>query len=200
MELSSETATDYADQRFKRLTYRSKIFARQKFDACTFEHCSFQETVFQSCRFNDCTFTDCDLRLARVPGSSFRNVMFERSNVTGVNWADGSWAKSGLLNSIGFRDCDISYATFIGLDLKKLVLTHCVAKDVEFSDANLTQADCTETDFFESRFVHTNLTEADFTHARNYAIDPMLNTLKKAKFSLPEAIALLRSLNIELIE
>ncbi len=200
MELSLDAGTEYVDQRFKRLICRNQILTRQKFDASTFEHGSFQETVFHGCRFNDCTFTDCDLRLARVPGSSFRNVIFERSNVTGINWADGSWAKSGLLNSIGFRDCDVSYATFIGLDLKKLVMTRCIAKDVDFSDANLTQASCAETDFFESRFVHTNLTEADFTHARNYAIDPSLNILKKAKFSLPEAIALLRGLNIELVE
>ncbi len=200
MELSLDAGTEYADQRFKRLTYRNQTITRQKFDACMFDHCSFQETVFQSCRFNDCTFTDCDLRLAKVPGSSFRNVIFERSNVTGINWADGSWAKSGLLNSVGFRDCEVSYDTFIGLDLRKLVMTRCIAKAVDFSDANLTQANCTETDFFESRFVHTNLTEADFTHARNYFIDPTLNTLKKAKFSLPEAIALLRGLNIELVE
>ena len=200
MELSPDAGTEYTDQRFKRLTCRAQVITRQKFDGCTFDHCSFQETVFQSCRFNDCTFTDCDLRLARVPGSSFRSVLFERSNVTGINWADGSWAKSGLLNSIGFHECDVSYATFIGLELKKLVMTQCVAKDVDFSDANLTQANCTETDFFESRFVHTNLTEADFTHARNYAIDPSLNVLKNAKFSLPEAIALLRGLNIELVE
>lgn len=41
---------------------------------------------------------------------------------------------------------------------------------------------------------------ANFIGARNYAIDPTQNTLKKAKFSLPEAMSLLRSLDIELID
>jgi fluoroquinolone resistance protein len=120
--------------------------------------------------------------------------------VIGVNWADGSWSKGGLLNSIGFDVCDISYSTFIGLELKKLTLTNCTAKDADFAEADLTQADCSGTDFAESRFLHTNLTEANFTDARNYAIDVALNVIKKAKFSLPEAVNLLRFMDIELVD
>ncbi len=37
---------------------------------------------------------------------------------------------------------------------------------------------------------------ADFRGARNYAIAADLNTLKQAKFSLPEAVALLHGLDI----
>jgi hypothetical protein len=40
------------------------------------------------------------------------------------------------------------------------------------------------------------LTKADFRKAFNYGIDFKFNNLKKAKFSLPEAIALLTSLDI----
>jgi hypothetical protein len=44
------------------------------------------------------------------------------------------------------------------------------------------------------------LTQADFTGATNYAIAASLNTLKKTKFSLPEAMSLLYSLDIILTE
>jgi len=44
------------------------------------------------------------------------------------------------------------------------------------------------------------LTEADFTGAKNYAIAASSNTLKKTKFSLPEAMGLLYSLDIVLTE
>ncbi len=108
--------------------------------------------------------------------------------------------ETGLLNSVNFVDCDLSYSVFIGLTLRKMIVTKCVAKDVDFAEADLTQADFTYTDLAESQFLHTNLTEADFTHARNYWIDAGLNTLKQARFSLPEAIALLRSMNIVLVE
>jgi len=40
------------------------------------------------------------------------------------------------------------------------------------------------------------LTEADLSKARNYLIDPGLNQLKKAKFSLPEAMSLLYNMDI----
>ncbi len=200
MEFSFDADTEYMDQSFKRIVYRNRETSRRTFDHCTFIHCSFQESVFGLCKFRECTFQDCDLRLIRVTGSAFRDTTFERSNVTGVNWTEGSWAKTGLLNSINFVDCDLSYSIFIGLTLRKMIVTKCVAKDVDFAEADLTQADFTHTDLAESRFLHTNLTEADFTHARNYWIDAGLNTLKQAKFSLPEAIALLRSMNIVLVE
>jgi fluoroquinolone resistance protein len=52
----------------------------------------------------------------------------------------------------------------------------------------------------ESRFLHTNLTEANFTDASNYAIDVQQNTVKHAKFALPEAVNLLRCMDIELVD
>jgi fluoroquinolone resistance protein len=42
------------------------------------------------------------------------------------------------------------------------------------------------------------LSGADLSQARNYMIDPGLNELKKAKFSLPEAMALLYNMDITL--
>jgi uncharacterized protein YjbI with pentapeptide repeats len=69
---------------------------------------------------------------------------------------------------------------------------------VNFAETDLTEADCTRTDFSEGRFLHTNLTEADFTGAAHYAIDATTNTLSKTKFSLPEAMSLLYSLDIVL--
>jgi fluoroquinolone resistance protein len=200
MAFSFDGDTEYSDQTFKKVTLRNSLVEHKTFDSCTFNNCSFQETAFQNCKFRDCTFIDCDLRLMRVMGSSFRDTTFKKSAVVGVNWVEASWSKTGLLESIGFTDCDISHSIFMGLELKRIVLTKCVAKNTDFAEANLTQADLTDTDFAESRFLHTNLTEADFTNARNYAIDIATNTIKKAKFSLPEAVNLLRLMDIELVE
>src|SRR5258706_4703988 len=126
--------------------------------------------------------------------------MYKQSNESMVNWVEAAWSKAALLDSIGFTGCDVSYSTFIGLELKKMLLTKCNAKNADFAEANLTGADLTHTDFVECRFLHTNLTEADFTFALNYAIDVTLNTVKKAKFSLPEAVNLLRCMNIVIVE
>ena len=75
-----------------------------------------------------------------------------------------------------------------------------MARNVDFADANLTQADLTGTDFYGSLFLHTDLTEADLTHAQNYHISASLNVLKRTRFSFPEAMSLLAALNIILVE
>jgi uncharacterized protein YjbI with pentapeptide repeats len=118
--------------------------------------------------------------------------------VIGLNWTEASWPKRGLLNSLRFVRCILNHSTFMGLPLKKAIFRECIAKDVDFANANLTEADCTNTDFSQSRFFHTDLTHANFSGAQNYAIAAHLNTLKKTKFSLPDAMALLYSLDIEL--
>src|SRR5947209_7882141 len=130
-----DTATEYTDRTFKRINYRNRVVDRCSFDSCTFTNCSFQETTFQNCKFRECTFSDCDLRLMRVTGTSFRETVFKKSAAVGVNWVDGSWSKTGLLESIGFIECDVSHSIFMGLELKKMVLTTCVAKEADFAEA-----------------------------------------------------------------
>ncbi len=136
-----------------------------------------------------------------MPNSTFRDVVFEQSKVVGVNWTEATWGlKGGILNSITFEESTLNYSTFIGIGLRGIKIKKCVAKDVDFADADLTGADFRETDLTDSRFLHSNLTGADFRNARGYAISPTLNTLKKTQFSLPEAMALLYGLDIILSE
>ena len=116
--------------------------------------------------------------------------------MVGINWSEASWPKRGLLRSIDLIRCAISHSTFIGLSLRRMQIAECLARDVDFTEADLSQADCRHTDFAQSRFLHTDLTKADFTGATNYAIAPNLNVLKKTKFSLPEAMSLLYGLDI----
>jgi uncharacterized protein YjbI with pentapeptide repeats len=77
-------------------------------------------------------------------------------------------------------------------------MTKCVAREADFTQCDLTRANFAGTDFAACHFWHTNLTEADFVGATNYAIAAASNTLKKTRFSLPEAISLLRGLDIVL--
>src|SRR5690606_13347999 len=70
---------------------------------------------------------------------------------------------------------------------KKLVKTNfldCSIKNAIFTDADLTKAVFNRADLAGTVFSHTLLKEADFTTAINYALDPALNVVKKAKFSL----------------
>lgn len=194
------TQTHYTDQVFEEVRLEQAELVSSEFYDCTFIHCSFVESVFRDCRFVNCVFQKCDLSLAQVPNSVFSVTRFEDSKVLGVNWTQADWSATWLRDPIGFFKCAISHSTFIGLSLREIRIRDCVAVDVDFRESDLSQADFAGTDLSESLFSNTDLTEADLSRARNYHIDPGLNVLKQARFSLPEAMSLLYSLDIVLTE
>jgi fluoroquinolone resistance protein len=193
----------YEDQVFKEITLNRQEFKEITFLGCSFIKCSFEESAFKACRFRDCHFKKCNLSLMKVDGTSFSNTSFEDSKTIGINWVKAAWGKTEihqLIKSIDFYQCVLNYSSLMGLTLVKINIQKCIARDVDFSEANLKQANCSFTDFTRSQFRHTDLTEADFTGATNYFIQPHLNILKKARFSLPEAMSLLYNLDIEIVE
>ncbi len=187
---------EFSGEDFKNLDLARARLAGHTFESCTFTRCTVREAVFDKCRFAGCTFRKCDLALVHVEGCTFADTTFEDCQLAGVNWSEMAAAKSLLRPPFYFVGCALSHSLFMGLKLKGIKLAKCVARDVDFSDCDLTRANLSGTDFDGSRFSHTNLTEADFTGATNYAISATLNTLKKTKFSLPEAISLLHNLDI----
>ena len=186
-----ESGEEYFDQVFSGLEWVQGKVTAVTFDDCTFKDCHLNETHFQRCTFRDCQFQNCDLSLIDVEYCTFQRAKFQDCKLVGVNWA-----KIERIQWPEFHNCNLSYSTFMGLDLERLVITGCLAKEAYFDECNLTDANCTGTDFSDGRFFHTNLTRADFTDARNYFIAAHLNTLKKTKFAMPEALALLHGLDI----
>lgn len=83
-----------------------------------------------------------------------------------------------------------------GLNLRGATLEACSAKEADFAEADLRDALCPRTDFAGAKFHGTNMERADMREALNYVIDPRVNKVKGARFSLPEAVALLRGLDI----
>jgi fluoroquinolone resistance protein len=192
--------SEYANLSFKNCIRKSAVVDRVDFDTCTFTKCSFHETTFHACKFQHCTFLDCDLSLVNFTDSSFLEVVFKKTNLIGIDWTKTSLSKKNYLKQVDFFECVLNYSTFVGISLKNTILSRCIAHDVDFSDADLTKTDCKNTDFMNSRFANTNLTEADFTGAINYLISVTNNNIKKARFSLPEALSLLSTLDIILTD
>ena len=191
--------TEFVNEHFKAIVYQGEEISNEFLD-CTFTDCSLREVLFKNCRFHDCVFSHCDLSLANFEGSSFQNTRFEKSKVIGVNWTLASWPKFLLKSPIHFYECVLDYSTFIGLSLQGIRIVGCRAKDVDFSEADLAETEFSNTDLSESRFRQTNLTSANFEEATGYTIDVNQNDVSKARFSLPEAVSLLRQLDIVLVE
>jgi len=189
---------EFSDEEFSGLKYAGAA-PGLRFDGCLFRNCDLTGAEFPDCRFSDCAFESCNLSLVRLPRAALANLSFKSSKLTGVNWTEAAWPRIKLPGALKFEDCVLSDACFLGLHLREAVFAGCLAKGVDFREADLEKADLTRTDFSGALFGGTNLAGADLTGARNYAIRASENKLKGAKFALPEAMALLYCMDIRVV-
>ncbi len=189
--MKEDETIEHEGKLFEKIQWQEKEVSGRKFIDCTFRNCQLNGLIFSDCHFTDCKFEDCDLSLIKVKGSFFSHLQITRCKAIGIHWFD-----TGKPFSIGFTDSNISYSSFFGKPLKKTKFKNCVAKEVDFSECILTEADFSGTDLEGTRFSNTDLSLANFKEARNYFIDVQFNKVKKAKFSLPEALRLLDSFDI----
>ena len=183
----------YDDRHFVSVSCQDAEHKDIEFFQCRFDGCQFLRTTFRQCRFEECVFEKCDLSLLKLPESSFIGVRFVTSKMLGIDWTQATTPLT-----LAFQGSNISHSTFVWLSVQRMEMVECVAREVDFTGTNLTRANLAKTDFLGSRFVDTNLSYADFSKAANYAIDPRTNRLKKAVFTLPEAVSLLSAFDIVL--
>jgi fluoroquinolone resistance protein len=194
------SAAHHAQCRFEKASLTGEHVTGTEFVGVTFVRCDFSEAAFETCRFSDCVFDRCNLNLVQLPGSTLANVAFNDSQLMGVDWTRVDWPRLPTGRRISFSNCTVSHSTFIGLSLPEIRLVRCAATDVDFREADLSRGSFAGTDLAESLFLNTDLTQTDFSTARNYRIDPAQNKISQAKFSLPEALSLLYSMDIEMVE
>ena len=72
-------------------------------------------------------------------------------------------------------------------------------KDSHFTNTILKGADFSDVDLSGTVFHNCDLCNGDFSTAVQYDIDPRTNKIKKAKFSFPEAVGLLRAFDITIV-
>jgi uncharacterized protein YjbI with pentapeptide repeats len=140
------------------------------------------------------------LRLTQFELCRFQNTTFRKTRLVGIDWTKIEWGKNVLQPAFHFHQCNLSYGNFFGCPLKGCTVSECLLQEADFAEADLSYTNCQRSDFSKARFFHTNLTDANFMNAQQYNINAANNVLKRTKFSLPEAVALLHSLDIILEE
>jgi fluoroquinolone resistance protein len=192
------TEPEYADQVFKNNSMNQQMVDKVEFVHCTFKNSQFKESKWSMCIFKDCIFQKCDFHLSQFTRSSFLSVRFEDCQLVGINWSDSTLQKKSFLKTVEFHNSVLNYSTFTAAFLQKTAIKNCIAQNVDFSEADLSNASCIGSDFSGTRFENSNLTGADFRGARNYTIPVLRNQITKARFSLPEALSLLSTLDLEI--
>lgn len=185
----------YENHTFQRKAMAGIDLARKEFSSCCFKGCDLSESRLTAAVFIDCTFIDCNLSNIKTEGAGFRQVVFEGCKLVGVQFR----AVSPFLLKWSFMQCKIELCDFSSIKMKRSRFIDCRFRGTDFVDADLTGSDFSRSDLTNCQFHHTNLESADFSQAINYEIDPMINRVKQAIFSYPEALALLSPFKIKII-
>lgn len=185
---------------FDGLTFRDTTLGGKHFDECQFTGCDFSGATFDECTFSGCRFVRCNLSLVKVPHSALGDSHFTDCKMIGIDWTAAEWRKTprkrNIPFSIVFERCALNFSVFIAMDMYGVRFGGCSLCEVGFESANMQRADFTDSDLAGAIFADTNLSAADLSRARNYTINACGNTISRAKFSMPEASALLYALDI----
>jgi fluoroquinolone resistance protein len=182
---------NYYQENFTKLSLSDEIKKSITYEECVFDGCTFINTKFLNCRFISCKFTECILSAVSPMDCRLIDISFYKCKTIGIDWT-----KTQQFREIVFKNCQLNYSNFKLLKIPDIKITDCEVKDADFAEADLSNCDFKNTDFENSRFFKTNLSNANFKGARNYSIDLGNNTLKKTRFSYPEALSLLNGLDI----
>lgn len=203
---SEETMTDlknnehYFDVSFERLSSTDDHYSGIEFENCRFSDCDFSATKFQKCKFTNCTFERCNLSLVDFSNSKLFELEFQDSKLVGVDWTKANWPVYHSDFELSFKRCILNDASFFGLTLNELVFDECKLHDADFRGGSFAGSTMTYSDFSHSLFMKTNLQGVDFSESTDYTIDVLENNVKEARFSRYEALSLLESLGIELVD
>lgn len=195
-----ESDENFLDVSFEKLTLPDRHYSCIEFEDCLFTECDFSASKFQNCKFTNCTFERCNLSLLDLSNSTLFAVEFKDSKLVGVDWTKATWSVYHVDFELSFKRCILNDSSFFGLTLNELVIDECKLHDVDFREGDFTSSKMTYNDFSHSLFMRTNLQKVDFSDSTAYAIDVLGNQVQKAKFSRYEALNLLESLGVELVD
>lgn len=181
-------------------TFKSENFSKQSleghhFNSCCFTRCDFSESVLRHARFSTCIFTSCNFSLPKLEACRFQDVQFIDCKIVGADF----FKCDSAFFSVSFKKCLLSYCNFSDLNMKHTHFDGSKIQEGYFSNTILVGADFADVDLSGTLFHNCDLSKADLSSAVRYSIDPRTNKIKKAKFSLPEAIGLLQAFDITIV-
>ncbi len=192
---STLMAKTYAEgQTFEKCNFTETPLAKGEYENCTFSQCDFSNADLSGCHFSDCHFTSCNLSMAKLAQTALKEVQFSGCKLLGLRFE----ACNPFLLAVAFDDCLLNFSSFCQLKLKKTKFKNSALQEVDFTETDLRGASFDQCDLTRAVFERTNLEGADFRTALHYSLDPEVNQLKKAKFSLGGVAGLLAKYGLEI--
>lgn len=191
---------DIFGEKFEGINLKNTKISQSEFDDCSFVSCDFSETFLSNCKFIECRFENCNFSLAKFTDSKLSDIDFVSCKMIGIDWTMADWKSLLNSNPLRFSHSILNDSTFYGLHLENLQMVECELKEVDFSSALLKNANFSKSDFKGALFGNTNLEGANFTDTTNTMINLSTNKLKGAIFNKDEALYLLQTMGIVLVD
>ncbi|MDA3940089.1 MAG: pentapeptide repeat-containing protein [Spirochaetia bacterium] len=188
-ELPEYNGIEIANEDFTKQDLSGKVFYN-----CDFRGCNFTQAILSSSDFESCSFIDCNFTNPIIVQTKFIDVKYEKCKLMGLNF----YLCSQFAFDVTFDECLISNCNFGQMKMKSSKFTKCEIIESYFQDTFLEGATFEGSNFKGTLFHNTNLEKASFCNASGYNIDPTVNRIRKAKFTVPDVLNLLNTFNIEI--
>ncbi len=182
------------DQTFKHHDFTQIALQKGTYENCQFQDCNLSTVRLTGFIFIDCQFSNCDFSNAILTETGLQNILFDRCKLIGIRFD----SFQSFLFSANFNHCRLDFSSFYQVDLRKSIFQACSLVEVDFANANLSKIVLKKCNLSNAIFEQTNLSETDFRTAINFNIEPSVNQINKAKFSVNGLIGLLRKYNLSI--
>jgi len=182
------------DKTFERNDLTSGPLIKGEYENCIFANCNFSENDLSGFKFIDCRFNTSNLSLVKLNKTVFREVKFTDCKMLGLRF--DTCHEFGL--SFSFEGCQLDHSTFYQTKIKKTIFKNSRLIETDFSECDLAGSLFDNCDLTRANFENTNLEKADFRTSYNYSIDPEINRIRKAKFSISGISGLLDKYDIDI--
>lgn len=184
----------YEESTFSKISGKTNPLMKGFYENCRFEQCDLSECDLSECIFSECSFVDCNLSLVNLTHSAFQNTLFRNCKMLGIQFTNCDDTRL----SFRFEYCVLNHSSFYKTSVKTTYFVHTQLQEVDFTECDLSQSVFDHCDMLRSVFENSNLEKADFRTAINYTIDPELNKIRKAKFSVYGLSGLLSKYGIQI--
>jgi uncharacterized protein YjbI with pentapeptide repeats len=132
--------------------------------------------------------------VVKLNNTVFRDVEFRGCKLMGIHFENCNKFGWGF----NFERCLLNHSSFYRTQLKKIIFRECQLVEVDFTECDLTQSVFDKCNFTDAKFENSILEKADFRSSFHYSINPEVNRIKKARFSLSGIPGLLEKYDIEI--
>lgn len=182
----------YSDLQLKDKTIAQEGVLAGHYEYCEFLRCDFSGFDLRGFSFTECYFIECDLSNANVAGSGFREVNFVESKLMGVDFEHCDAFGLGF----SFETCNLNFANFSRLKLKKVKFNNCKMVQSDFTNADLSDTQLNECDLTGAIFFQCNIEGVDMSTSVHFSFDPCHNKFKGMKISAEALMDLAKRMDI----